>query len=82
MDYSPIAAITEGGVIEFNVPGTSVDYISLGKSKLHIKYVLTDEEGKKVSDERTLDGDPTPNTDQVAPVNFTYILFSDKLTYL
>ena len=71
VDYNPIAAITEGGVIEFNVPGTSVDYISLGKSKLHIKYVLTDEEGKKVSDERTLDGDPTPNTDQVAPVNFT-----------
>ena len=26
---------------------------------------------KKISDERTLDEDPTPNTDQVAPVNFT-----------
>ena len=71
VDYNPIAAITEGGVIEFNVPGTSVDYISLGKSRLHIKYVITDEEGKKISDERTIDGDPTPNTDQVAPVNFT-----------
>ena len=71
VDYNPIAAITEGGVIEFNVPGTSVDYISLGKSKLHIKYMLTDEQGKKVSDERTLDEDPTPNTDQVAPINFT-----------
>ena len=26
---------------------------------------------KKINDERTRDGDPTPNTDQVAPVNFT-----------
>ena len=34
VDYNPIAAITEGGVIEFNVPGTSVDYISLGKKQI------------------------------------------------
>ena len=71
VDYNPIAAITEGGVIEFNVPGTSVDYISLGKSRLHIKYIITDEEGNKIKDDRNLNGEPTDNCDQVAPVNFT-----------
>ena len=68
VDYSPIAAISEGGVIEFSVPGTSVDYISLGKSKLHIKYIITDEEGDKITDERDIHGVPTANNHQVAPV--------------
>ena len=71
VDYNPIAAISEEGVIEFNVPGTSVDYIRLGKSRLHIKYIITDEEGKRINDERNLSGEPTANTDQVAHVNFT-----------
>ena len=71
VDYSPIAAISEGGVIEFSVPGTSVDYISLGKSKLHIKYIITDEEGDKITDERDIHGVPTANNHQVAPVNFS-----------
>ena len=39
VDYNPIAAITEGGVIEFNVPGTSVDYISLGKSSFFLLHL-------------------------------------------
>ena len=71
VDYNPIAAISEGGIIEFTVPGTSVDYISLRKSKLHIKYVITDEEGDKIKDERDIHGVPTANNDQVAPVNFS-----------
>ena len=70
VDNNPIAAISEGGVIEFSVPGTSVDYISLGKSKLHIKYIITDEEGDKIKHERDIHGVPTANKDQVAPVNF------------
>ena len=70
VDYNPIAAISEGSVIEFSIPGTSVDYISLGKSKLRIKYIITDEEGYKIKD-RTLNGDPTPNCNQVSRVNFT-----------
>ena len=71
VDYNPIAAISEGRVIEFSVPGTSVDYISLGKSKLYVKYIITDEEGDKITDERDIHGAPTANNDQVAPVNFT-----------
>ena len=59
------------GVIEFSVPGTSADYISLGKSKLHIKYIITDEEGNKIKDQKDLNGVPTDNSDQVASVNFT-----------
>ena len=43
VDYNPIAAISEGGVIELSVPVTSIDYIN---------------------------GVPTDNSDQVAPVNF------------
>ena len=71
VDYNPIAAISEGGVIEFSVPRTFIDYISLGKSKLHIKYVITNEAGDKITDERDIHGVPTANNDQVAPVNFT-----------
>ena len=71
VDCNPIAAISDGGVIEFSVPGTSVDYISLGNSKLHIKYVITDEDGDKIKDERDILGVPTANNDQVAPVNFS-----------
>ena len=71
VDYNPIVAISEGGVIEFSVPGTSVDYISLGKRKLHIKYLITNKEGDKIKDERDINGVPTDNNDQVAPVDFT-----------
>ena len=43
----------------------------MGKSKLHIKYVIRDEEGDKIKDERDIHGVPTANNDQVAPVNFS-----------
>ena len=66
---SYIAAISDGGVVEFSVPGTSVDYISLGR--LHIKYIITDGEGDKIKDERDIHGVPTANNDQVALVNFS-----------
>ena len=29
VEFNPIAAISGGGVIEFNIPGTSVDYVKL-----------------------------------------------------
>ena len=38
VEFYPIAAISESGAIEFNISGTSVDYMNLSKSKLHIKY--------------------------------------------
>ena len=29
VEFNPIAAITDAGVIEFNIPGTSTDYVNL-----------------------------------------------------
>ena len=45
VEFNPIAAITDSSVIEFNIPGTSVDYINLAKTRLHVKYIITDEKG-------------------------------------
>ena len=50
VEFNPIAAITDGSVIEFNIPGTSVDYINLGKTRLHVKYIITDEKGVPIHD--------------------------------
>ena len=71
VEYNPVAAISENGIIEFNIPGTSMDYINLAKSKLHVTYVITGPNGEKIKDERDLNGHPTANSDQVGPVNFT-----------
>ena len=71
VEYNPVAAISENGIIEFNIPGTSMDYINLAKSKLHVTYVITGPNGEKINDERNLNGHPTANNDQVGPVNFT-----------
>ena len=70
VEFNPIAAISESGAIEFNIPGTSVDYINLSKTKLHITYVITRENGDPIHDERGLNGQPTADSDQVGPVNF------------
>ena len=70
VEFNPIAAISESGAIEFNIPGTSVDYINLSKSKIHIKYVITKENGDAIKDERGLGGQPTADSDQAGPVNF------------
>ena len=70
VEFNPIATISESGAIEFNIPGTSVDYLNLSKTKLHIKYVITKENGDPICDERGLNGQPTPDSDQVGPVNF------------
>ena len=71
VEYNPVAEISENGIIEFNIPGTSMDYINLAKSKLHVTYVITGPNGEKIKDERDLNGHPTANSDQVGPVNFT-----------
>ena len=69
-----MAAISENGITEFNIPGTSMDYINVAKSKLHVTYVITGPSGEKIKDERDLNGHPSVNSDQVGPVNF--ILYS------
>ena len=59
VEFNPIATISEGGVIEFNIPGTSLDYINLAKSRLNISYKLTHSDGAPVQDIRDLNGVPT-----------------------
>ena len=71
VEFNPIATISEGGVIEFNIPGTSLDYINLAKSRLNISYKLTHSDGTPVQDIRDLNGVPTADLDQIAPVNLT-----------
>ena len=48
-----------------------MDYINLAKSKIHVTYIITGPDGEKIKDERDLNDDPTPTSDQVGPVNFT-----------
>ena len=50
VEFNPTAAISESGAIEFNIPGTSIDYINLSKRKLYIKYVITKENGDPICD--------------------------------
>ena len=70
VEFNPIATLSDSGTIEFNIPGTSVDYINLSKTKLHIKYYITNEKGDPIRDERDINGQPTADSDQVGPVNF------------
>ena len=71
VEFNPVASISDNGIIEFNIPATSMDYINLAKSKIHVTYVITGPDGEKIKDERDLNGHPTATSDQVGPVNFT-----------
>ena len=71
VEFYPIATISESGAIEFNIPGTSLDYINLAKTRLQVTYVLTTEDGNPIKDERGDQGQPLDTSDQVAPVNLT-----------
>ena len=71
VEFNPIAAITDSSVIEFNIPGTSVDYINLAKTRLHVKYIITDEKGVPIHDKPPSGGQPAAPSHQVAPINFT-----------
>ena len=53
VEFSPVAVLSGGGgVIEFNIPGNSLDYINLSKTKLHLKCVITRENGDSIIDKR------------------------------
>ena len=71
VEFNPIAAITDSSVIEFNIPGTSVDYTNLAKTRLHVKYIITDEKGVPVNDRVASAGQPATTSHQVAPINFS-----------
>ena len=71
VEFNPTATISESGAIEFNIPGTSLDYINLAKTRLQVTYILTTEDGNPIKDERGDQGQPLDTSDQVAPVNLT-----------
>ena len=71
VEFNPIAAITDSSVIEFNIPGTSVDYINLAKTRLHVKYIITDEKGVPIHNKPPSAGQPPTPSHQVAPINLT-----------
>ena len=71
VEFNPIAAITDSSVIEFNIPGNSVDYINLAKTRLHVKYIITDEKGVPIHNKIPSAGQPATPSHQVAPINLT-----------
>lgn len=58
VEYRPIAQISDGATIEFNIPSTGADYIDLRKTRLNVKARIVKE-----------DGGNAPRLDKVAPVN-------------
>lgn len=66
VEYHPVANLSEGSPVEFNISGTGEDYLDLSQTYLHIKAKILKGDGKPIKDE-----------DQVGPVNlFLHALFS------
>ena len=70
VDYNPMATISEQSVIEFNIPGTSMDYIDLTKSKLCFEFKITKADGSPIVYKLKPDGTPADDCDQVGPINY------------
>ena len=51
IEYRPINVISEGSVLEFNVPASSSDYINLKETRLQVKAKITKEDNSPVSRE-------------------------------
>ena len=67
VEYHPIAAITQGAPIEFNVTGSGQDYLDLANTQLHVKAQIQTAAGEDL-------GADAP----VGPVNlFLHSLFSE-----
>lgn len=59
-DYRSVGPLTKGSVIEFNIPGTSSDYIDLKRTRLYVSIQILNPAGE-----------PVTAKDLVAPVNLT-----------
>ena len=70
VECSPVSSISSESCLEFSIPGTSMDYINLKKSRLCIEFKVTKENGDPIIYEADALGVPTANSDQVAPINF------------
>ena len=65
-----MATISEQSVIEFNIPGTSMNYIDLKKSKLCLEFKLTKADGSPIVYKLKGDGTPDEGCDQVGAINY------------
>ena len=50
MDYHPVSTLTYNGPIEFNIPGSGVDYIDLTNTFLHLGVKITAADGANIAD--------------------------------
>jgi len=65
-EYYPVAAIQDGGPIEFTVPGSSDDYLDLANTYLHLSVKILKNDGTRIGDDA-----------KVGPVNLLlHTLFS------
>ncbi len=72
VDYHPIAPLVDSGLIEFNIPKSSEDYIDMANSYLHVRVKVTNENGTNLANDAV-----------VGPVNlFLHSLFSQVDLYL
>ena len=76
--YNAVNSISEQSCFEFSVPGTSMDYIDLAKTKLCLQFKITREDGTDIVYEPDEDDNPTANCDQVGPINFPINTFLDR----
>ena len=58
VEYHPISTISNGGPIEFFIPGSSEEYMDLNQTQLYIKAKITKSDGSNLADD-----------DQVGPMN-------------
>ena len=70
VEYLPVSTISEQSCVEFTVPGTSMEYIDLRRTKLCISFKIVQEDGSELSYITDGGGDPTADSDQVGPINF------------
>ena len=70
IEFLPVGSVSSQSAVEFHVPGTSMDYIDLKKTKLNIKFKITQEDGKDLNYVTDGSGIPTADSDQVGPINF------------
>lgn len=69
VEFRPVGQIGEGGALEFNIPGNSLTYVDLKRTRLRLKGKITESNGNGVP---AYNWD-TPRVDQrnalVAPIN-------------
>ena len=51
VEYRPVTQVTQGSPIEFNIPGSGMDYLDLKKTRLHVKARILRPDGNPVTEQ-------------------------------